>query len=209
MGYLTWIVNEPCLCLKGWLAPVRSWIAHHRFIVVISLLMTSGLSAVVIVSLSNSIQPVGIVIHHLAVPAWAVREFSVPEIDRLHQERGFGAFYWGRMYHIGYHFLIFPDGTIGIGRPEHLRGAHAIGHNNWLGICLVGDFSARDNAEHDKGPAVPTFEQLHSLANLVQYLKRKYSLAPTQIVLHQDLDPLTQCPGELFPRELLDALRRN
>ena len=49
------------------------------------------------------------------------------------------------MPHIGYHFLILPDGTVERGRPESMWGAHTRDHNDTLGICLVGDFDRRDN----------------------------------------------------------------
>ena len=52
-------------------------------------------------------------------------------IHRWHKERGFDG--------IGYHYVILEDGTIENGRPEYWSGAHAKGHNEALGICLIGD----------------------------------------------------------------------
>lgn len=178
----------------------------RRLLIVIllgSMLFVAGLS------LRNSIHPSGIVIHHLAVPAWAVKQYSVAEIDRIHRERGFGAFYWGKTYHVAYHFLILPDGSIEVGRPEHLRGAHAPGYNNYLGICLVGDFSTIDNPKGDKGPSEPTSAQRRSLVRLVRQLKKKYSITQSQVLLHREVNPNTQCPGDRFPKALLDELRKN
>jgi len=40
---------------------------------------------------------------------------------------------------IGYHYLIYIDGTIMQGRPLHLQGAHVRGHNaDSIGIAYVG-----------------------------------------------------------------------
>jgi hypothetical protein len=66
-------------------------------------------------------------------------------LDEIHRARGYGAFYWGRFYHIGYHYVILPDGTIEHGRPERCLGSHARGYNSYIGVCLVGDFSSRSN----------------------------------------------------------------
>jgi len=67
--------------------------------------------------------------------------------DQFHRLRGFSVFYWGRVYHLGYHFMIFPDGTVKQGRPEHCVGAHAKSFNSYLGIALIGDFSTRATPE--------------------------------------------------------------
>lgn len=39
---------------------------------------------------------------------------------------------------IGYHYVILEDGTVEAGRPEYWRGSHAKGHNDSIGICLIG-----------------------------------------------------------------------
>lgn len=62
----------------------------------------------------------------------------------------FETFYWGQIYHIGYHYIILPDGTLESGRPEKCKGAHAVGYNDYLGICLIGDFSPGDNINGEK-----------------------------------------------------------
>ena len=41
---------------------------------------------------------------------------------------------------IGYHYIIYRDGSIHKGREDSVVGAHAKGRNhNSLGICLIGD----------------------------------------------------------------------
>lgn len=157
--------------------------------------------SVVGVSLHNSINPCGIVVHHLAVPPEVVPYVTIAEIDRLHQFRGFGAFYWGQVYHIGYHFIILPDGTILRGRPERLRGAHALGYNEYLGICLVGDFSSRDNPDGRMGLTSPSEEQMRSLVELTHDLQLKYRIPDARVVLHRELNAQTECPGDRFNKD--------
>lgn len=65
-------------------------------------------------------------------------------IDRWHKERG-----WKM---IGYHYVILngvrksaskyieiDDGKIEEGRPLGMKGAHTYGHNDSIGICLIGN----------------------------------------------------------------------
>jgi len=141
-------------------------------------------------------QPAGIVLHHSATDAgsdpWRLRD----GIDRGHAGRGWGAFFGGRVYHIGYHYLVSPEGKVLPGRPEWLPGAHCQGHNDTIGVCLLGNL-----AEQDSGRAQhPTPAQMDALVGLVKDLMRKYGLSPEQVYLHRDLGP-TECPGEGFPRE--------
>ena len=68
--------------------------------------------------------PAGIVIHHTATGA-AVEGHRVDadRIARWHERRGFSAEYRGEVYHIGYHYVILPDGALQRGRPEWMLGA--------------------------------------------------------------------------------------
>jgi N-acetylmuramoyl-L-alanine amidase len=154
-----------------------------------------------VLSVENTITPVGIVIHHLAVPPEVIPNYSFNEIDRIHERRGFGAFFWGRIFHIGYHYLILPDGTIVRGRPERLRGAHALGYNNYLGVCLVGDFSKRDNPDGKMGLMAPSEEQMRSLVSLIRHLQTKYQIPNTRVVLHREINFQTECPGDRFDKD--------
>jgi len=149
-------------------------------------------------SICNSIEPRGIVIHHAAMPLAADgSEPNVDVIDYVHKQRGFHAFYWGHTYHVGYHYVVLRDGSIQGGRPEHLIGAHTKGHNSYLGICLIGNFSSADKSA--SGMNMPTEQQMASLGRLVRYLQKKYSIPMERIFEHRDLDPDTECPGDRFP----------
>jgi N-acetylmuramoyl-L-alanine amidase len=153
--------------------------------------------------------PRGIVIHHTATgPTFAGNRVDAALIDQWHARRGFSCRGPdGRTYHIGYHFLILPDGSIERGRPETALGAHARRHNDTLGICLVGSFDRRDNPWGDKGPLVPSDRQMTSLKALLAALMFRYQLGPADVALHREVVATTACPGDRFPaRDLRAAL---
>ena len=114
-----------------------------------------------------------IVIHHTASTA----KETVEQIHNFHiNNNGWAG--------IGYHFYIRKDGTIYRGRPEKYIGAHCENYNSVsLGICCEGNFEIEQ----------PTNEQLQSLSELIQYLKKKYG--NVQVVGHRDLNA-TACPGK-------------
>jgi hypothetical protein len=142
--------------------------------------------------------PIGIVIHHSDTPGQVHgRYVGAVLIGRSHQRRGFGVRYKGKVYHIGYHYVIREDGVIEPGRPEHCPGAHAKQFNNYLGICLVGNFSRTKNPLFWT-PDEPTEAQLRSLLWLCGRLMRKYSIPLERVVRHCDVRD-TLCPGDRFP----------
>lgn len=147
--------------------------------------------------------PLGIVIHHTATPPMANGKLvDVPFIDYMHALRGFHVTdpRSGRVYHIGYHFLILQDGSIQIGRPEYLPGSHAKGHPQMFGIALVGNFQ-RDSNRGRCGPGTPPHAQLQAAILLTRQLMAKYHFSPADVYLHRDLRQ-TACPGDAFPRGL-------
>jgi N-acetylmuramoyl-L-alanine amidase len=106
---------------------------------------------------------------------------------------------------IGYHYVIYPDGTIYRGRPEAMKGAHAYqdaahdANRDGIGICLVGNFQI----------GVPTTKQLDSLAWLIKDIQTRYPDIP--VIGHKDVMP-TACPGQNFSwtglQDRLDRLER-
>jgi lipid-binding SYLF domain-containing protein len=161
-----------------------------------------------IVSFFNTITATGIVIHHTAV---IPGENTVPrnerDIDKYHQARGFEILCFGRVYHVAYHYLIMPNGSVRAGRPERCEGAHAKGYNSYLGISVVGDFSSEDNPTGKKGPTRPSAKQIASLIQLCRRLKDRYNIPLQHIVRHSDISSTT-CPGDRFPfRSVLDQLQ--
>lgn len=157
-------------------------------------------------SFMNTIMPTGIVIHHTAVLASEKVPSSEQEIDEYHRERGFEIYCSGEVYHVAYHFLILPDGSVKKGRPERCEGAHAKGYNSYLGISLFGDFSSRDNPTGAKRPARPTEKQMQALVELCRRVRDQYHIPLQHIVRHSDIAS-TDCPGDRFPfTELLRQL---
>ena len=78
---------------------------------------------------------------------------------------------------IGYHYLIYRDGTIHQGRDVDIAGAHCEGHNaKSIGVCYVGG----------KGGDTRTLAQKAALINLLTDLKKLYPTA--RIVGHRDYD---------------------
>ncbi|HEY6182636.1 MAG TPA: N-acetylmuramoyl-L-alanine amidase [Terriglobales bacterium] len=152
-----------------------------------------------LVSFFNIIVPTGIVIHHTAaIPANGKAPISEREVDRYHQARGFNVLCFGKEYHVAYHYLVLPNGTIQQGRPERCEGAHAPGYNSYLGVSVVGDFSSVDNKTGAKGLAKPTAAQVKSVIRLCEKLRRQYNIPLQHILRHSDVAP-TKCPGDKFP----------
>jgi N-acetylmuramoyl-L-alanine amidase len=113
-----------------------------------------------------------IIVHCSATPEG--KDFTVEDIDRWHKDRGFGVNCNGKTIHIGYHYVIYRDGSVHEGRPENLVGAHCQGHNgNSIGVCYIGGVDAV--AELAKDTRTP--EQKDALVNLLMHLKHKYPQA--------------------------------
>jgi hypothetical protein len=124
-----------------------------------------------------------IVIHCAATPNG--RHNTVEDIDKWHRAKG-----WQRkprfmrefnpnLTSIGYHYVIYPDGTVHTGRSPEEIGAHAVGYNTRsLGVCLLGT---------DRY----TSAQWDGLKKLIQ------DISPgKQIVGHRDLPGVGKsCPG--------------
>jgi lipid-binding SYLF domain-containing protein len=148
-------------------------------------------------SFFNAITPAGIIIHHsVLIPAKDLPD-AERAVDRFHYKRGFAISCFGRTYHIAYHYLILPDGEIRAGRPERCEGAHARGYNSYLGIALIGDFSSQDNPRGQKGPRIPTPQQMAALVKLCRRLREQYKIPLQRIMPHSEVSR-TRCPGDGF-----------
>lgn len=115
------------------------------------------------------------------------KDFTVEQIRQCHLQRGFSD--------IGYHYVIYRDGTIHVGRNEALSGAHCTNHNNIsIGVCYVGGCDATKKLS-DGQPApkdTRTNAQKVSLVNLLRSLKSKYPKA----VIHSHRDFANKaCPS--------------
>lgn len=112
-----------------------------------------------------------IIVHCSATPEG--KDFTVDDIKKWHLARGFSD--------IGYHYVIYRDGTIHKGRDESKIGAHCTGHNSYsIGICYIGGCAADGKTPKD----TRTDKQKASLLSLLRELKRKYPKA--SIHSHRD-----------------------
>lgn len=90
------------------------------------------------------------------------RPVSVNDIARWHKERGF--------CDIGYHFVVYLDGSVHAGRLVCDIGAHCKGHNaDSIGVCYVGGRDKKGDYSDTRNDA-----QKEALRNLIKKLLAKY-----------------------------------
>ena len=120
-----------------------------------------------------------LIVHCSATPEG--KDYSVDTIRQWHLQRGFSD--------IGYHYVIYRDGSIHIGRDESIIGAHCTGHNtNSIGVCYIGGCAFDGKTPKD----TRTTEQKQSLVKLLKELKTKYPQA--SIHGHRDFSSKA-CPS--------------
>jgi N-acetylmuramoyl-L-alanine amidase len=124
-----------------------------------------------------------IVIHCAATPNF--QHFTTADIDKWHKQRGFfrqNPVGNPALKSIGYHFVIYLDGSVHPGRDISEIGAHAAGANaNSIGICMIGtdDF---------------TVGQWDALKTLVRKLRKEHG--PASVIGHRDIPGVKKtCPG--------------
>lgn len=131
-------------------------------------------------------------INEIIVHCTATKEgqnFKVDDINRWHKQRG-----WNM---IGYHYVVYLDGTIHQGRSEDQIGAHCLKHNtNSIGVVYVGGLDANGNPKDTRTEA-----QKQGLRKLLTELKRKY---PKAVIRgHRDF-AAKACPSFDATREYKD-----
>lgn len=118
-----------------------------------------------------------IIIHHSATDKSRTR---VKGIDNNHKKR------WGMIsslgYYVGYHFVITGKGKITQTRGFKERGIHTAGKNDYIGICITGNFEEQE----------PNKTQINSLYELLDKIKEMSSIEVKQ---HKDFSA-TLCPGK-------------
>lgn len=112
------------------------------------------------------------------------KDYTVADIDRWHRARGFKK--------IGYHYVVYRDGSVHVGRSENEVGSHCQGHNaNSIGVCYIGGLAADGKAAKDtRTPA-----QKQALKKLLIQLKKKYPGA--KILGHRDTSPDKNHDGKI------------
>jgi N-acetylmuramoyl-L-alanine amidase len=94
------------------------------------------------------------------------QDVSVETIRKWHLNRG-----WSD---IGYHYVIYLDGSIHEGRPVNRSGAHTKGYNSKsIGVCYIGGVEKDGKTPKD----TRTPEQDTALTNLITALLEMYPTA--------------------------------
>jgi len=107
-----------------------------------------------------------IIVHCSATPKGA--NFTVEDIDSWHRKPPFN------FRCIGYHYVIYLDGTIHLGRPIEEEGAHCKegGHNRHsIGVCYIGGVRKEDGRTPED---TRTPEQKEAMKVLLQLLKAAF-----------------------------------
>ena len=101
-----------------------------------------------------------IILHCTATPEG--KHFDVATIRRWHvKDRG-----WKD---IGYHYVIYIDGSVHEGRPIEQAGAHTSGHNaDSIGVTYVGGCDAKMKAKDTLNEAQET-----AMVNLIKALREE------------------------------------
>ena len=128
-----------------------------------------------------------IVLHCSATKA--SQKVTVADIDRWHKARKWDG--------IGYHYVIYQDGSIHTGRPLEKKGAHVKDHNaHSIGICYIGGLDSQGHAADTR-----TRAQQQSLRELLTDLHLRF---PRAIILgHRDLSPDLNHDGRITPNEFI------
>lgn len=125
-----------------------------------------------------------IILHCSATPEG--EDYTAEQIRQWHLQRGFSD--------IGYHYVVYRDGSVHKGRDESRTGAHCTGHNsNSIGVCYIGGCAPRSvKGWQNKGKDTRTVAQRVSLNRLVAELLSKY---PGATVHGHNEFAAKACPG--------------
>lgn len=118
--------------------------------------------------------------------------YTIDKIDIAHRNQGWNG--------IGYHYVIYADGSVHKGRNEEAVGAHCSGRNtNSLGLCYIGGLD-----ENGKAADTRTEAQRQSMRRLIRQLIMDY---PTikQVIGHRDTSPDLNGNGKVDKEEWVKA----
>lgn len=91
------------------------------------------------------------------------KDYTVDDIRRWHKAQG-----WSD---IGYHYVVYRDGSIHDGRDVNISGAHCTGHNSHsIGVCYIGGVATDGKTPKD----TRTERQKAALLSLLLDLKKLY-----------------------------------
>ena len=99
-----------------------------------------------------------IIVHCTATPEG--RDYTVADIRQMHKAQG-----W---VDIGYHYIVYRDGSIHEGRNVDMVGAHCQGHNaQSIGVCYVGGVARDGKTPKDTRTQAQKDALIHLLMQLV------------------------------------------
>lgn len=110
-------------------------------------------------------RPINEIIIHCTATAEG-KDYTVDQIRKWHVQ--------GNSWKdIGYHYVIYRDGSIHAGRPIDQIGAHTTNHNTGtIGVCYVGGCAADGKTPKD----TRTPQQKAALVELVRSLKTVFGI---------------------------------
>lgn len=126
-------------------------------------------------------------------------DFRASDIDRWHKERNFGQ--------IGYNYVIDLDGTVEVGRPTSIAGAHCntkgLSGSSYnyhsIGICYIGGCDKNGNPKDTR-----TLAQKKAMAHLIANLMDTYPNI-TDILGHRDASPDVNGDGKITKNEWIKS----
>lgn len=119
------------------------------------------------------------------------QNMTVEQIDKIHRQNGWAG--------IGYHFVIYLDGSIHDGRDISKVGAHTYGYNTGsVGICYVGGLD-----QNGKPKDTRTVAQKNALYQLVKRLMEMYPIK--EVKGHRDYSPDTNGDGVISKYEWIKS----
>lgn len=132
-----------------------------------------------------------IVVHHTITPGTQTVDKTISSINRTHKERLHPKA--GKLGHIAYHYLIFPNGRVVTTRPEGEIGYHAsneVVNGRSIGIALVGNY----DVDKPSGPL------LWALRDKIKDIKSRIYIK--DVVGHRKYAAKT-CPGKKITDQMI------
>ena len=119
-----------------------------------------------------------IIVHCTATPEG--KDYTTKDITAWHKQRGFST--------IGYHYVVYRDGSVHTGRDVNVAGAHCTNHNaHSIGVCYVGGLAKDGKTPKDTRTNV----QKASLEILLRKLRTLY---PTAKIYGHNTFSAKACP---------------
>ena len=129
-------------------------------------------------------------IDEIIVHCTASREGQEQTVEQIRRDHTTPVSKGGRGWSdIGYHYVVYLDGTVHEGRNVDVSGAHAANHNaNSIGVVYVGGVENRPGVPYAqlKPKDTRTEQQKASLLALLMDLRKLYPTA--RIIGHRDVD---------------------